>query len=180
MTAKRLRRAWICSLAVVAAACGAGGDGVATGLGSPGLPPAELTEVVFEGFSGDRLSTRVRARRALVDVAAGIAELDDVRISFREEQRGVVELRAARGEIRLESEDFVLGGGVSGSTEAGDRFQTEELRYASAERRIWSDTPVRLERSNLVMQADGMEVEIDKPERRIRLLGRVRGVMNPS
>ncbi len=180
MIAKRLPYAWLCSL-VLAAACGPpGGDAATTGIGSPGLPPAELTEVVFEGFNGAVLSTQVLARRAEIDLAAGIAELTDVRITFREEVRGVVELRAARGEVRIESEDFVLGGGVTGSTEAGDRFETEELRYASAERRIWSDTQVRLVRSNLILRADGMEIEIDQPERRIRLLGHVRGEMEPS
>ncbi len=176
----RLRGALAGTVGLLLVACGGAVEPVASALSAVGLPPAELTEVVFEGFSGDGLGARVQARAAVVDTSAGLATLRDVHITFREPERGWVEIRAPHGEVRLESEDFVLSGGVQGTTEAGERFLTEEVRYTSRERRIFSETPVRLDRSNLSIQADGMEIELDGPEPRIRLTGGVRGVMEPS
>ena len=177
---RALRGALAGTLGLLLAACGGGAEPVAGVLAAGGLPPAELTEVVFEGFSGDGAGARVQARTAVVDTSAGVATLRDVYITFREPEHGRVEIRAPYGEVRLESEDFVLSGGVEGTTEAGERFLTEEVRYTSQERRIFSETPVRLDRSNLSVQAAGMEIELDGPEPRVRLIGGVRGVMEPS
>ena len=135
---------------------------------------------MFEGFRDATLSARVSAREARVDPGAERADLDDVRILFREEVRGVVELEAPRGTIHLYSEDFELSGGVRGWTEGGERFATDARHYERERQRIWSDTPVQLDRQNFVMEADGMEIELADDVRRIRLLGRVRGVMEPQ
>ena len=50
--------------------------------------------MVFEGYSGRSREVQVRATRARIDTAERMAHLEDVRISFRDPDRGPVAIRA--------------------------------------------------------------------------------------
>ena len=145
------------------------------------LPPAELRGVVFEGFSGGIRDAEVRAAEARIDTEERVALLRDVNIGFSDERRGRVEIRADRGTLDLDTEDFLLSGGVEGRTAVGDRFSTAKLEYRSDGRKLWSDTPVRLDRANMQLYAEGMEFDLE--DRRVVLTGKVEarlGISDPA
>jgi LPS export ABC transporter protein LptC len=138
----------------------------------PSLPPALLEDVVFEGWAGDEREVEVRARRARVDMAERVVHLEGVRIEFRDAERGPVEIRAQRGTLDLEADDFVLEGRVEGRIGADERFETSELRYDAARERVWTDQPVRVTRPSLRLEGDGLEIDV--PARRLTIRGNVR------
>lgn len=158
-------------LVALLAACRPVGDLSA----APGLPEleraTELTGVVFEGYSLDLRDVEVRAASARFDLASNAIHLERVDVAFREDP-GLVELEADEGLVVMEREDFVLTGNVNGTTGGGERFYTEELRFDGAERRLWSESPVRVERAALTLRGDGMEVDL--ATLRLRFIGRVR------
>ena len=137
--------------------------------------PARLVGVIFEGYSAGSLEVEVRAARAEVDSVNRVVHLERVRINFQDPQHGRVEVRANRAEFLLDSDDFVLREQVEGSTAEGERFSTEQVRYEQTAQRLWTHHPVRLYRDGLVVQGEGME--IDLASRRIRLMGKVEARM---
>ena len=135
------------------------------------LPPAELRGVIFEGFSGGIRDAEVRAAEARIDTEERVALLRGVNIGFSDARRGWVEIWAVRGTLDLDTEDFLLSGGVEGRTAAGDRFSTAQLEYRRDGQKLWSDAPVRLDRANMQLYAEGME--FDLADRRVVLTGKV-------
>ncbi len=140
-------------------------------------PPATLERLVFEGYTQGSRDVEVRARRAQVDPATRKAVLEDVRISFEDEQRGAVEISAESARLDLASDDFLLEGRVSGTTGEGERFEGEQVYYEARTKKLRSDHPVRVYRHNLTLAGDGME--IDLVTRRVKIEGRVRTVVKP-
>jgi len=141
------------------------------------LPPAQLEGVIFEGYSGESREFYVTAVKATVDLVARVAALERVSFRFAEGDRGQIEVAAPLGKLELDADDFELSGGVVGSAQAGERFSTASLRYLAASRELVSTTPVELQRTNLVLRADGMTLGLDA--RRLRLVGQVQARVVP-
>ncbi len=172
MITMRFRRLGaLCGGTLLVLACGPSAD--FAGLSKLPRPsaPAQLTGVVFEGYSAGSREVEVRAARADVDPDQRVVQLQKVQIRFQDPKRGEVRVNADRAEFSLDSDDFVLRDHVEGSTAKGERFTTAEVRYHQAEERLWTDRPVRLYRSNLLVESDGMEIDLST--RRIRLTGSV-------
>jgi LPS export ABC transporter protein LptC len=163
------------AVSILLVGCGIEGLEPRTTSAADRLPPAELSAVVFEGFTGGIRDAEVRASEARVDTERRIALLRSVEISFRDEHRGRVEIRADHGTFGLDTEDFSLGGGVVGRTAAEDDFSTEELEYEKSQDRLWTQTPVRLDRPSMTLHAEGMELELDR--RQVRLTGKVEAIV---
>jgi LPS export ABC transporter protein LptC len=142
-----------------------------------GLPPAELQGVIFEGYRGEQRELKVTADQATIDLIRRVADLAGVTLRFSEDSRGQIEVSAPTGELELDQDDFVLSGGVVGSAQAGERFTTDSVRYVAKTRQLVSKTPVKLERTNLQLRADGMTLGLD--ERRLRLSGKVEARVVP-
>ena len=135
------------------------------------VPPAELQGVAFEGYRGELRDLSVTSRTATVDMAGKVALLEDVTLSFTEESRGKLEVSAPHGEFKLDKDDFVLTGGVTGSAQAGERFSTASVHYVAANRQLVSTVPVELRRDDLVLRADGMQLGLE--QRHLKLIGQV-------
>jgi LPS export ABC transporter protein LptC len=163
-------------VAVLSSGCGGLPDapgGAAGSFAAPRIeePFATLTGVVFETFVGEQRSAQVRAATAEVAPDGDTARLESVWIQIQEPARGTIDVRSPVGVFQMGAGDFVLSGGVEGSTGAGERFATDRLRYVAAEERLRSESPVRVLRSDFVLRADRMEFAVG--DRRIRLEGRV-------
>ncbi|MCE2390456.1 MAG: LPS export ABC transporter periplasmic protein LptC [Proteobacteria bacterium] len=135
------------------------------------LPPAALTQVAFEGYSGEQREVMVRAERATIDPRNRIAKLEGVRVEIAGGEGPPLEIHSARGEFDLARDDFELLDGVTGTTTDGSRFETPVLRYEQESGRLASESAVRLQRPRMTLDAAGMRMDL--AERRIRLTGRV-------
>ncbi len=160
---------------LLALACGPAQDlaGLSASLEQPA--PARLRGVVFEGYSAGAREVEVRAARAEVDYVGRVVRLQRVRIDFQDPQHGRIQVQAKRAEFLLDSDDFVLREQVVGTTDRGERFSTAQVRYEQAAQRLWTDQPVRLHREGLVVEGEGMEIDLST--RRIRLMGKVEARM---
>ncbi len=165
----------LCLSAWLVLSCGPAPDlaGLSGALQPPA--PARLSGVVFESYSLGSREVEVRAARAEVDSVKRVVRLERVRIDFQDPTHGRVQVWANRADFLLDSDDFVLREQVEGSTAEGERFSTAQVRYEQAAQRLWTDQPVRLYRDNLVVEGEGMEIDLST--RRIRLTGRVKARM---
>lgn len=174
----RWRRA-LCGAGLLAGlACGPAPDFALLSPTERPPPRAQLRGVIFEGYAAGTRELVVRAASAEVDPGQRLVELDSVRISFRDPARGQVRIKAERAEFRLDNDDFVLHDRVEGSTAGGERFTTAHVRYEQAAQRLWTDQPVRLYRDNLVVEGEGMEIDLET--RKIRLTGSVQARVVPE
>lgn len=143
----------------------------------PGVSPATLERVVFEGYRQGTREVEVSAASAEVDPVARVATLEAVKISFSDARRGAIVVTAESARLDLRSDDFVLNGRVQGLTGAGESFEGSEVRYDAKEKKLRSDEPVRVYRENLTLAGEGME--IDTETRRVKIEGKVRTVVRP-
>ncbi len=175
-----IARALCAPLSLVVLGCNSGFD-VLENAGPHGpieLPPIQLEHVVFEGYHGDLRDLQVTAVSATVDLGGKVAQLRDVSIGLEGEETGDVTISAPTGEFHLDADDFKLSDGVTGKTAEGERFATKAVRYLSKRRVIESDSPVELRRTNLVLSASGMELEV--PTHKLRLTGNVQARVQPK
>jgi LPS export ABC transporter protein LptC len=142
------------------------------------LPPIEMEGVIFEGYHGDLRDLSVTADSATVDLTAHVANLRQVSMGFSDEDASKVDISAPVGVFHLDADDFSLSNGVRGSTGEGERFTTAAAHYVASRRVIASDSPVELHRSNLVLTASGMELEV--ATHKLRLTGNVRARVQPK
>lgn len=169
-----------CAVTLAALGCNSGIEALENG-GSHGpveLPPIALSKVLFEGYHGDLRDLSVTAASATVDLTARIANLRDVSIGLTGEDKSDVHIAAPSGEFHLDRDDFTLSEGVTGNTAEGERFATQTVHYISKRRVIVSDSAVELRRTNLVLSASGMELEV--PTHRLRLTGNVKARVQPK
>jgi len=141
------------------------------------LPATTLRGVLFEGFRVGETEYEVRAASAEIDWNARLAQLSEVEIRFQEETRGPVHVRADSGVVDLERQNFQLVGDVQGTTERGERFFTERVRYEQATNSLLGDGPVRIERSGMVFVGRGMTIDLDGRE--VRFTGSVKATVQP-
>ena len=159
------------SAALLVAAC-APGPPADPAPAASGPPPILMETVRLDGYRAGKLDLQVRAMRASIDAEGRRADLERVRIEFEDSASGSIEVRAERGSIDLDGNDFVLLGRVEGQVGEGQRFRTANVRYQDDPPRLWTDRPVEVIRSNLVLEGDGMEIDLDK--RVLKITGNVR------
>ena len=114
----------------------------------------ESVGLTLEGMSyvlshGDAVELVVEARRAEISPRSGRVALAGVRARIASPRgaapaAGGLELVCERGELDLETREFVASGRVAGRMQDGRMLHTERLRYRHAEGVVSSDVPVSL------------------------------------
>ena len=107
----------------------------------------------------------------------GGARLRDVEILLVGTLERPVEVTAEEGLVYLDSEDFELRGNVEGTTDRGERFETERVRYTKGSQELVGDGPVKVARDGLDFTGNGMRIDLETRE--IRFTGRVRATIAP-
>jgi Lipopolysaccharide-assembly, LptC-related len=98
---------------------------------------------------GDAVELVVEAHRAEISPRSGRVALVGVRARIASPSgaapaAGGLELVCERGELDLETREFVASGGVAGRMQDGRTLHTERLRYRHAEGVVSSDAPVSM------------------------------------
>jgi hypothetical protein len=98
---------------------------------------------------GDAIDLVVQARRAEISPTSGRVELAGVRARIAgphadRREAGRLELVCDRGELDLETREFLASGHVAGRMQDGRTLATERLRYVHALGVVSSDAPVVL------------------------------------
>jgi LPS export ABC transporter protein LptC len=177
---EQLRRAGSALTAVLLLTCCApvDVDDGGTASSEPGdMPPALLENVVFEGYAAGSREVAVQARAAEVNADERSVELQGVRISLDDEQRGSVEIQAESALFDLEADDFLLRDRVEGTTARGEHFVTAEVSYEQASQRLFTDHPVVVHRPDMTLRGDGMELDLET--RTLKITGNVRTQVEP-
>jgi LPS export ABC transporter protein LptC len=120
----------------------------------------------------------LRARRAVFLPDTNLAKLENVRVTATDEDdRSSFEVSCLRGELDVETNDFLAEGDVRGTTGDGRRYTAQWVRYDHQQSLLYTDAPVTMEDDTGAFRGDGFRYHVK--ERRFRLLGNVSLVQTP-
>lgn len=87
-------------------------------------------------------------------------------------------VRADEGDMLRDTKDVELRGNVVLETSDGLRVETARLAWTAKEQRAWSDRPVTIYRTGVVVKGQGFESRVNEEATTIK--GRVRAVLSPG
>jgi LPS export ABC transporter protein LptC len=122
-----------------------------------------------EGASGNRW--QLRADHVAVFEAEGRTALRNVTIRVQDRE-GSWTIVGEEGDFFKESRNLEIRRNVVMISQDGMRLETAVLRWQDAERRLWTDAPVRIVRPGAVINGRALEVRLDQAATRVE--GRVR------
>jgi len=130
----------------------------------------DLTGVTYVASDGPRAEIVLDAARAQYAPERGVVELEDVdlRIAGPTKSAGLT-LTCERGDLDLESGDFVATGEVRGLTGDGRRFETERVVYDHERAVVRTDERVLIRDGSATMTGRGFRYRTE--EGRFQLLG---------
>ena len=137
-----------------------------------------VTGMTFVSSRGSVSELVLVAQHAELRPETNLAVLDDVHVSAMDpDQARSFDVRCKRGELDVDTNDFLAEGDVRGSTGEGQRYQTSWVRYDHSRGLLYTDAPVAMEDASGSFRGDGFRYDTRK--RSFRLLGNVSVVQKP-
>ncbi len=135
-----------------------------------------ISDFIFTEVGKENMRWEVKARSAEYQKKLNLALLDQVRIKLTTPDGRIFILTGDEGKMQTETKDVELNGHVVMISDAGDKFSTDYLRYSDAEKRIYTDAPVRLENENMHIEGVGLSILVNKGQ--VLLASNVRAKIN--
>lgn len=135
-----------------------------------------ISDFIFTEVGKENMRWEVKARSAEYQKKLNLALLDQVRIKLTTPDGRIFILTGDEGKMQTETKDVELNGHVVMISDAGDKFSTDYLRYSDAEKRIYTDAPVRLENENMHIEGVGLSILVNKGQ--VTLASNVRAKIN--
>lgn len=137
-----------------------------------------VTGMTFVASREDANEFVLRARRAFFMPDTNLAKLENVRVSAAdEEDQSSFEVSCLRGELDVETNDFLAEGDVRGTTGDGRSYTASWVRYDHEQALLYTDAPVTMTDDTGTFSGDGFRYHVK--QRRFRLLGNVSLVQTP-
>jgi LPS export ABC transporter protein LptC len=138
----------------------------------------QVTGMTYVSSRGSASELVLIAQRAELRPETSLAVLEEVQVSGMDpDRKRSFEMRCDRGELDVDSNDFLAEGDVRGSTGDGQRYQTAWVRYDHARGLLYTDAPVAMEDGSGSFRGDGFRY--DTRRKSFRLLGNVSVVQKP-
>jgi LPS export ABC transporter protein LptC len=137
-----------------------------------------LTGMTYVGSRGASDEFVLRAERAAFRPETQRAELEQMEVVATDaDAERSFDVRCARGELDVETNDFLAEGDVRGSTGDGRHYRADWVRYDHERALLYTDAPVVMRDDTGTFRGDGFRYYVK--ERRFRLLGNVSVVQEP-
>ena len=135
-----------------------------------------VTGLPFVASRNDVSEFVLRAERAIFKPETNLAELEQMQVTSTEgsdagDARRSFAVRCNRGELNVETSDFLAEGDVRGTTGDGRRYQAPWVRYNHEQQLLYTDAPVMMQDDAGSFRGDGFRYYVK--ERRFRLIGNV-------
>lgn len=132
-----------------------------------------VTGMTFVGSRGDVSEFVLRAERAVFLPANNVAELEDVEVlsGTGAENAREFEVRCDRGELNVDTSDFLAEGNVRGTTAEGQVYRAPWVRYEHEQALLYTDAPVTMQDATGLFRGDGFRYFVK--QHRFRLIGNV-------
>lgn len=106
----------------------------------------------------------VKAESASYDKKQNLAVLDQVRVTVVTADDKKYEMKADQGRIFTDKKNMNISGNVVITSDDGDKFFTEYVRYSDEERKFFTDAPVRMEGRRISITGQGLAIFLNSGE----------------
>ena len=135
-----------------------------------------VTGLTFVGSRNEVSEFVLRAERAIFKPETNLAELEKMDVTSTDgtdptNAKRSFGVRCDRGELNVETNDFLAEGDVRGTAGDGRRYQAAWVRYNHEQQLLYTDAPVRMQDETGNFRGDGFRYYVK--ERRFELLGNV-------
>src|SRR5881628_715700 len=120
---------------------------------------------------------QLKAEQALIFDAEGRTSLRNISVNVFERDRSWT-IVGEEGDLYEATKNLEIRKNVVLTSSDGMRLETSVLRWQGAEKRLWTDAPVRLSRGGAV--ADGSALEVRMAEEYTTMAGRVHSVFTDA
>lgn len=123
-----------------------------------------IQDFVFTEVGQNKIRWDVKAKSGQYQKKKNLALFEQVRIQATTEEGKIYVMTGQKGKMLTDKKDLEITGDVVITSDSGDRFTTDYLRYANDQRKIYTDAPVIMENNKMKIQAVGLIIFIDKGE----------------
>lgn len=135
-----------------------------------------IKEAQIEEVTGG-VRWRLKAEQALMFDAEGRTALRTINVDVFERDRSW-NIVGEEGDLFQATKNLEIRKNVVLTSSDGVRLETSVLRWQGAEKRLWTDAPVRISRGGAI--ADGSALEVRMAEEYTTLAGRVHAVFSEA
>jgi LPS export ABC transporter protein LptC len=130
----------------------------------PDEADVRIQDFVYTEVSQDNIRWEVKAKSAQYQKKQNLAVLDHVQIKLTTSEGKVFIMTGDEGRMLTDKKDVELKGHVVITSDTGDRFSTDYIRYSDTQKKIYTDAQVVMESKNMKIQGLGLAIFMNSGE----------------
>jgi LPS export ABC transporter protein LptC len=130
----------------------------------PNEADVRIQEFVYTEVGKENIRWEVKAKTAQYQKKINLALFNQVQIKWTSQDGRVFVMTGDEGRMQTDTKDVEMKGHVVVTSDAGDRFSTDYLRYSDTQKIIYTDAPVVMENRHMRIQGIGLSILMTKGE----------------
>lgn len=122
----------------------------------------QIKDFVYTEVGAAQSKWEVKAEMATYDKEKKLAVLDRVTMKLVTSDGQVYVMNADQGQIMTEEKNIEIKGRVVITSDKGDKFSTEYIRYDDAGKKFYTDAPVIMENKRMKITGKGLVIFMNK------------------
>ena len=111
----------------------------------PNEADVRISDFVFTEVGQDDIRWEVKAKSAQYQKKQNLALFEQVQIKLTTKEGKIFIMTGDKGEMLTDKKDVEIKGHVVITSDTGDKFSTDYLRYSDVQKKIYTDAPVMME-----------------------------------
>jgi len=130
----------------------------------PDEADVRIQDFIYTEVGQNNIRWEVKAKSAQYKKKQNLAVFDRVEIKITTQEGKVFVMTGDKGEMVTDKKDVEIKGHVVITSDAGDKFSTDYLRYSDTQKKIHTDAPVAMENKRMKIKGVGLSILIEKGE----------------
>ncbi len=124
----------------------------------------QIKDFVYTEVGAAQSKWEVKAETATYDKDRKLAVLERVRMKLVTSDGQVYVMNADQGQIMTEEKNVEIKGHVMITSDKGDKFSTDYIRYDDAGKKFYTDAPVTMENKRMKITGKGLIIFMNKEQ----------------
>lgn len=130
----------------------------------PDEADVRIQDFVYTEVGKENIRWEVKAKTAQYQKKLNLALFDHVQIKLTTQEGKVFLMTGDEGRMQTDTKDVEIKGHVVVTSDTGDKFSTDYLRYSDAQKKIYTDAAVMMESRQMRIQGVGLSIFMNKGE----------------
>jgi LPS export ABC transporter protein LptC len=136
----------------------------------------QIKGFVYTDVGKAKAKWEVKAETATYDKKQNLAVLERVKIKLITSDGKVFTMNADKGSIMTDKKTIEINGNVVITSDDGDRFSTDYIKYDDAEKKFYTEAPVTMKNKQMKITGKGLVIYMNKGE--LNIPSMVKAIIN--